>query len=343
MRLLSERDPELSEHVAGVAELAVGVAERLGLTPAQLRGRARRRRAARRRQARDPGLDPQQARPARRRRVGVHVPPHADRRADPRVHARPRRRRRARPREPRAARRPRLPRRASRGDEIPFGARIVAVCDAYDAMVSDRPYRRGMPPAAALRELRAGAPARSSTPPSWTRSSPCTARGRSRPPPEGPQSPLWGMRPGAAAVDLPGEISMPGRPDPSSSSAQTIRRLAAALEPARPGPARARRARAGAVARRARPEPGPARSPPSCTSTARAGCRARGRASRSSARRLPRLDGLAPARARRGDGRDPARARRASARASCWPTPPRSRSCTPTRPPRPSSTARSTS
>jgi putative two-component system response regulator len=31
-----------------------------------------------------------------------------------------------------------------RGDETPLGARIVAVVDAYDAMTSDRPYRRGM-------------------------------------------------------------------------------------------------------------------------------------------------------------------------------------------------------
>ena len=69
------------------------------------------------------------------------------------------------------------------GEAIPFGARIVAVCDAYDAMVSDRPYRRGMPPATALRSC-ARAPARSSTPPSWTRSSPRRARGRCRPRPE---------------------------------------------------------------------------------------------------------------------------------------------------------------
>jgi HD-GYP domain-containing protein (c-di-GMP phosphodiesterase class II) len=31
------------------------------------------------------------------------------------------------------------------GDQIPLIARIVAVADAYDAMTSDRPYRRGMP------------------------------------------------------------------------------------------------------------------------------------------------------------------------------------------------------
>jgi HD-GYP domain-containing protein (c-di-GMP phosphodiesterase class II) len=30
------------------------------------------------------------------------------------------------------------------GEEIPLDARIIAVADAYDAMTSDRPYRRGM-------------------------------------------------------------------------------------------------------------------------------------------------------------------------------------------------------
>lgn len=35
--------------------------------------------------------------------------------------------------------------RALNGGEIPFSARIVAVADAFDAMGSDRPYRKGMP------------------------------------------------------------------------------------------------------------------------------------------------------------------------------------------------------
>ena len=39
------------------------------------------------------------------------------------------------------------------GGEIPLGARIIAVCDAFDAMVTDRPYRAGMPPEAAEAEL----------------------------------------------------------------------------------------------------------------------------------------------------------------------------------------------
>ena len=40
------------------------------------------------------------------------------------------------------------------GDEIPLEARIVAAADAFDAMTSDRPYRRGRAIDAALDELR---------------------------------------------------------------------------------------------------------------------------------------------------------------------------------------------
>jgi HD-GYP domain-containing protein (c-di-GMP phosphodiesterase class II) len=39
------------------------------------------------------------------------------------------------------------------GDEIPFGARLFAVADAYDAMTSDRPYRAALPVATALSEI----------------------------------------------------------------------------------------------------------------------------------------------------------------------------------------------
>jgi diguanylate cyclase (GGDEF)-like protein/putative nucleotidyltransferase with HDIG domain len=41
-----------------------------------------------------------------------------------------------------------------KGSEIPHGARIVAVCDAYEAMTSDRAYRRALSHEAACRELR---------------------------------------------------------------------------------------------------------------------------------------------------------------------------------------------
>ena len=43
------------------------------------------------------------------------------------------------------------------GEKIPLGARIVAVCDAYRAMIEPRPYRAALPVAHALAELHAHA------------------------------------------------------------------------------------------------------------------------------------------------------------------------------------------
>jgi diguanylate cyclase (GGDEF)-like protein len=43
------------------------------------------------------------------------------------------------------------------GEEIPLTSRIVFICDAYDAMTSDRPYRPAMGGEEAMDELRAGA------------------------------------------------------------------------------------------------------------------------------------------------------------------------------------------
>ena len=40
-----------------------------------------------------------------------------------------------------------------KGEEIPLGSRIIAVCDAFDAMVSKKPYRRSLESSEALREL----------------------------------------------------------------------------------------------------------------------------------------------------------------------------------------------
>ena len=53
-------------------------------------------------------------------------------------------------------------RTASPGEEIPLGARIVAVCDTYDAIVTDRAYRKAAVPEEALAELArcAGTPVR---------------------------------------------------------------------------------------------------------------------------------------------------------------------------------------
>ena len=41
------------------------------------------------------------------------------------------------------------------GEQIPLGARIIAVCDAFEAMTADRPYRKAMSVEYALSELRA--------------------------------------------------------------------------------------------------------------------------------------------------------------------------------------------
>jgi HD-GYP domain-containing protein (c-di-GMP phosphodiesterase class II) len=44
-----------------------------------------------------------------------------------------------------------------RGRNIPSPSRIIGVCDAYDAMIADRPYRRALDPIVAREKLRQGA------------------------------------------------------------------------------------------------------------------------------------------------------------------------------------------
>jgi putative nucleotidyltransferase with HDIG domain len=39
--------------------------------------------------------------------------------------------------------------------KVPLGARVVAVADAFDAMTTDRPYRKAMPPWEAFQEIMA--------------------------------------------------------------------------------------------------------------------------------------------------------------------------------------------
>ena len=43
------------------------------------------------------------------------------------------------------------------GEERPFGSRVLAVADAYDALTSDRPYRSRLEVETALAVLRSGA------------------------------------------------------------------------------------------------------------------------------------------------------------------------------------------
>jgi HD-GYP domain-containing protein (c-di-GMP phosphodiesterase class II) len=40
-----------------------------------------------------------------------------------------------------------------RGSEIPLGSRIIAVADSYDALTTDRPYRKGRSPEEAVKEI----------------------------------------------------------------------------------------------------------------------------------------------------------------------------------------------
>ena len=44
-----------------------------------------------------------------------------------------------------------------KGDEIPLNARIVSIADAYHALVSDRPYRKGLSVEKACEILKLGA------------------------------------------------------------------------------------------------------------------------------------------------------------------------------------------
>lgn len=45
--------------------------------------------------------------------------------------------------------------RGLKGKEIPLLSRIIAIVDAYDAMISDRPYRKGLSKAEAIKEIEA--------------------------------------------------------------------------------------------------------------------------------------------------------------------------------------------
>ena len=154
-------------------------------------------------------------------------------------------------------------------NEIPLGARIVAIADAYDAMIHDRPYKRAMPPRRGDR--RAPAPRRDAVRPGARRrsSATCTRTGAAAGPdgpghqqhagPPGTQARAQDATGGRLVRDDGGRRSRAGRsrtdrrPDPGAR-----RRTGA-----HPGPARDRD---GLIARRwpapARPSGGRRRPPP---------------------------------------------------------------------------------
>ena len=90
------------------------------------------------------------------------------------------------------------------GEQIPLGARIISVCDAFEAMTEERPYRRAMAPPRRLAELRA-AQVPSSTP-VW---SSC--------------SPSMSFR-GSAPIPPPGCRRRPSRPGSPRRSPRPVRR-----------------------------------------------------------------------------------------------------------------------
>ena len=60
------------------------------------------------------------------------------------------------------------------GEEIPIGSRIIAVCDAFDAMVTERPYKAGRSTQRRLDELRRCAGTQFD--PTWSRRSASRSR-----------------------------------------------------------------------------------------------------------------------------------------------------------------------
>lgn len=152
LRALAERNPDLGEHLSTVAELAVAVARRLGLTPAEVE---QVRHAA---DLHDVGkvaipdaildkpgpLDEDEWAFMRRHTlIGERIVAAAPALSDvaPLVRASHERHDgRGYP-------------DGLAGDQIPLGARIVAVCDSFDAMVADRPYRKALPTAVAMHEI----------------------------------------------------------------------------------------------------------------------------------------------------------------------------------------------
>jgi diguanylate cyclase (GGDEF)-like protein len=152
LRALSERHPSLGDHVNGVAELAVAIGERLGLLPEELEDL---RQAA---ELHDMGkvaipdaildkpgpLDDAEWEFMRRHTIiGERIL-------------------QAAPALERVARIVRSTHErmdgkgypdALAGEAIPLAARIVLVCDAYEAMTADRSYRKAMSPEVAIEEL----------------------------------------------------------------------------------------------------------------------------------------------------------------------------------------------
>jgi diguanylate cyclase (GGDEF)-like protein/putative nucleotidyltransferase with HDIG domain len=153
LRALAERNPDLGEHLATVADLAVAVARKLGLAPAEVE---QVRHAA---DLHDVGkvaipdaildkpgpLDADEWTFMRRHTIiGERIVAAAPALSEVATLVRASHERHDGGGYPDGL----------AGDAVPLGARIVSVCDSFDAMVADRPYRRAVSHGAALAELR---------------------------------------------------------------------------------------------------------------------------------------------------------------------------------------------
>jgi diguanylate cyclase (GGDEF)-like protein len=153
LQVLTERHPDLGDHSNGVAELAVATGRRLGMSDGQLDDLARAGRLHDIGKTAVPGeilakpgpLDPDEWDLMRRHPViGERIL-------------------RAAPALTRVASIVRASHERFDGtgypdqlsaDQIPLGARVVAVCDAFDAIISQRPYANRRSPQQAATELR---------------------------------------------------------------------------------------------------------------------------------------------------------------------------------------------
>ena len=145
------------------------------------------------------------------------------------------------------------------GEAIPLAARIVSACDAFNAMTTDRSYRKALPLEVAIAELHASTPGRSSPPTwstRWSRSSradaprlaarhrrAAPARQLSKPEPQPVEQPQ--PRPAAAAVLVGAGERAPAWPGSPPSAPARAGTAAAGCGRASAACARCRRRRAG--------------------------------------------------------------------------------------------------
>ena len=148
---IDAKDDVTHSHVRRVQAYAAGLARALGIDDDRDdQGDRSGGAAARHRQARRARAHSEQAGRADDGRVRADEEARRHRRRHPGAGRLPVSRRADRPLPPRELGRQRLSRRASSATDIPIGARILSVVDCFDALTSDRPYRRALTDEAAI-------------------------------------------------------------------------------------------------------------------------------------------------------------------------------------------------